>query len=254
MNSQQLSVIDILIKVHENLDRQGPGSWEATTKALSFLGDLSNISRVADLGCGTGGQTITLAQNIDGNIVGVDQFPEFIDILNENAKKANLEGKLSGVVDNAEALSFENEEFDLIWSEGMIDSIGFEKGLSYWSGFLKKNGYVAVTCPSWLTDVHPAEVETFWKDGGSGLDTIGYNIEVMQRLGYTIIAAYTLPETCWTDHYFLPRQEAEKVLLEKYPGDKTLEKYIEGGKYEIELYSKYKQHYGYVFYIGKKYR
>jgi len=28
------------------------------------------------------------------------------------------------------------EEFDLIWSEGAIDSIGFEKGLNYWNGFL----------------------------------------------------------------------------------------------------------------------
>ena len=31
----------------------------------------------------------------------------------------------------------------MIWSEGAIDNIGFEKGLSYWRGFLKKGGYVA---------------------------------------------------------------------------------------------------------------
>jgi len=40
--------------------------------------------------------------------------------------------------------------------------------------------------------------------------------------------------------------------LEKYPGNETVERYIESEKYEVELYSKYKQHYGYVFYIGKK--
>ena len=33
---------------------------------------------------------------------------------------------------------YQKEEFDLIWSEGAIDNIGFEKGLNYWNGFLKK--------------------------------------------------------------------------------------------------------------------
>lgn len=254
MNNEQLSIIDILVKTHEDLDRQGPGSSEMTTRALSFLGDLSKISRVADLGCGTGGQTMILAQNITGSIIAVDQFPQFIDILNNNAKKLSLEDKVQGIIGNVETLSFEKEEFDLIWSEGVIDSIGFEKGLSHWSNFLKKNGYVALTCPSWLTDEHPAEVEKFWIDAGSGLDTIANNIGVMQKTGYGLIAAFTLPENCWTEHYFIPRQAAEKALLEKYPRNKTLEEYIQGGKYEVELYSKYSQHYGYVFYIGKKVR
>jgi hypothetical protein len=39
------------------LERQGPGSPEATIKALSFIGNLSGDSKIADLGCGTGGQT-----------------------------------------------------------------------------------------------------------------------------------------------------------------------------------------------------
>lgn len=57
-----------------------------TIKALSFLDNLNEISRVADLGCGSGGQTMVLARNIAGNIIGVDQFPDFIDIFNDNAK------------------------------------------------------------------------------------------------------------------------------------------------------------------------
>jgi hypothetical protein len=53
-------------------------------------------------------------------------------------------------------------------------------------------------------------------------------------------------------NYFTPREAAEKALLEKYTGNKTVEVFIENNKYEVELYSKYKQYYGYVFYIGKK--
>jgi SAM-dependent methyltransferase len=212
----------------------------------------NKISRVADLGCGTGGQTMVLAQHITGNITGVDIFPEFINFFNDNAKKLNLQERVNGIVGSMENLSFQKEEFDLIWSEGAIDSIGFENGLIYWNGFLKKNGCIAVTCPSWFTDERPAEIEKFWVDAGSGLGAIGDNISIMQKAGYSFIAAFTLPEKCWTDNYFIPREAVTKSLMKKYTGNKTAEAFFENDKYEVELYTKYKQYYGYVFYIGKK--
>ena len=256
MGNEQLSMIDLIVETHVGLKRQGPGSSEMTIKALSFIDDIDKISRVADLGCGTGGQTMVLAQNITGNIVGVDMIPDFINIFNDNAKILNFQERVNGIVGSMENLSFQKEEFDLIWSEGAVDSIGFENGfshcLTYWNGFLKKNGYVAVTCPSWFTYEHPAEVEKFWIDAGSGLDTIGNNISTVQKAGYIPVASFTIPEKCWTDNYFTPRTVAEKALLEKYVGNNTVEEYIESSKCEVELYSKYKQYYGYVFYIGRK--
>jgi SAM-dependent methyltransferase len=252
MENKNPSILDLIVEIHVGLERQGPGSLEMIVKALSFLDNLDKISRVLDLGCGTGGQTMTLAQNITGNIIGIDGLPDFIDIFNGNAKKLNLQERVNGIVGSMENLSFQKEEFDLIWSEGAIDNIGFEKGIKYWNGFLKKNGYVAVTCPSWLTDERPAEIEKFWTDAGSELDTIGHNISIMQKSGYNFVATFTLPEKCWTDNYFIPREVEVKVLLEKYTGNKTVETFIENMRYEVELYSKYKQHYGYVFYIGKK--
>ena len=252
MENKQPSILDLIVETHAGLERQGPCSPEMTVKALSFLDNHDKFSRVADLACGTGGQTMVLAQNITGNIIGVDLCPDFINIFNDNAKKLNLHERVKGIVGSMENLSFQKEEFDLIWSEGAIDSIGFEKGINHWYGFLKKNGYVAVTCPSWFTDERPTEIEKFWVDAVHGLGTIGCNISIMQKTGYSLVAAFTLPEKCWTDNYFIPREAAEKVLWEKYSGNKTVEAYIKNDKYEVELYSKYKQYYGYVFYIGKK--
>jgi len=248
----ELSTLDLIIETHIGLERQGPGSPEMSIKALSFLDILNGISRVADLGCGTGGQTMVLAQNVTGNIIGVDRIPSFINVFNNNAKKLNLQNRVNGIVGSIENLPFQKGEFDLIWSEGVIDSIGFKKGLSYWNGFIKKNGYIAVTCPSWFTDERPAEIEKFWVDAVQGLDTIGHNISTMQKAGYDFVAAFTLPEKCWTDNYFIPREVAEKSLLEKYAGNKTVEAYIENDRYEVEMYSKYSRYYGYVFYIGRK--
>ena len=252
MDNEQPTILDLIIETHAGLERQGPGSPEMTTKALSFLDNLKTISRVADIACGTGGQTMVLAQNIAGNITGVDLCSDFITIFNDNAEKLNLRERVHGIVGSMENLSFQKEEFDLIWSEGAIDNIGFEKGITYWNGFLKKNGYIAVTCPSWFTDERPAEIEKFWGDAGCELDTIAQNISIMQKSGYIPVASFTLPEKCWTDNYFIPREAAEKTLLEKYTGNRTVEAYIESSNYEVELYSKYNQYYGYVFYIGKK--
>ena len=42
------------------LERQGPGSPEVTQKAVSFINELSDEAKIADIGCGTGGQTMVL--------------------------------------------------------------------------------------------------------------------------------------------------------------------------------------------------
>lgn len=253
MKNKQISFEELICGTHLDLKRQGPGSAEMTLKALSFIDNLGENARLLDLGCGTGGQTMVLAQNIAGNITGIDQFPDFINRLNDNAKKLNLDEKVSGIVGNMLDLSFVKEEMDLIWCEGAIDAIGFENGLSYWNGFLKENGYVAVTSPSWLTAHRPTEVERFWTDAGScGLMNIENHISIMQKIGFSFVAAFALPEECWTDNYFVPRETAGKVLLEKHIGNETVEAFIEADKQEVELYSKYKQNYGYVFYIGQK--
>ncbi len=244
--------LNLIFELHAGLERQGPGSPEMTVKALSFLDKLNKNSRVADLGCGTGKPTMVLAQNIPGNITGVDFFPGFINTFNDNAQKLNLQERVKGIVGSMENLPFQKEELDLIWSEGAISGIGFEIGLNYWKDFLKKDGYVAVTYESWFTNERPAEIEMWWIDNVPEINTIGHNITIMQKTGYRLVAAFTLPEKCWTDNYFFPRETAGKALLEKYAGDKKVEDFIAQMRYEAELYSKYKQYYGYVFYIGRK--
>jgi SAM-dependent methyltransferase len=244
--------LNLICELHEGLERQGPGSSEATIKALSFLDNLDKTSKIADLGCGTGGQTMVLAKNTAGNITGLDFYPGFINTFNDNARKLNLQERAKGIVGSMDNLPFQKEELDVIWSEGAIAGIGFEKGLNYWKGFLKKDGYVALTYESWFTQGRPAEIEKWWVDNVPEISTIGHNILMMQKSGYIPVAAFVLPEKCWTDNYFIPREAAGKALLEKYAGNKTVEAFIGKMNYEAELYSKYKQYYGYVFYIGKK--
>lgn len=250
MENKQPSFIDLLLETHIGLKRQGPGSPETMKQALGFLGPLERFEQIADLGCGSGGQTILLAEHLQGSIVGLDMFPDFIDRITEEAVNRGLENRVTGVAGNMESLPFRKNSFDLIWSEGAIDNIGFEKGLRYWRDFLKQDGYIVVSCPSWITKEHPAAVEKFWSDAGSHLDTVDNNIAIMQNAGYRFIASFVLPEECWLDNYFLPREKAIQNLMNKYPQSGTMKEYAEMNRHEVELFLKYKDHYGYVFYIG----
>lgn len=252
MEHTAITAFDLLIESHLGLERQGPGSEEATMRALSFVKPLDPHARIADIGCGTGTQTLQLAKSAAGHITGIDMVPDFIQIFNDNAKKANLHNRVQGVVGDALKLPFEKAALDLIWSEGMIDSLGFEKALAYWRDFLCEDGYIALTSPSFLTSNRPEEIKTFWSDAGGELSAIEENIASMQKAGYSFIAAFTLPETCWTEGYFNPRMAAEKMLLQKYPNHATVQAYVKSMQYEVDLYIKHKKDYGYVFYIGKK--
>mgnify|MGYP001254033428 FL=1 len=244
--------LNLICDYFGGLERQGPGSSESTIRALSFIDNLSCESEIADLACGTGGQTMILAQNTKGTITGLDIFPDFIGKFNTNAEKLGLQNRVKGIVGSMDNLPFQNEEFDVIWSEGAIANIGFEKGLNYWKGFLKKNGYIAVTYESWFTDERPAEIEKWWLDAVPEISTIGQNILIMQKAGYVPVAAFILPENCWIDNYFIPQKPRQEEFMKKYAGNRTVEDFIGFMRREAELYSKYKQYYGYVFYIGKK--
>ena len=71
---------NLICEYFSNVERQGPGSPEVTVRALGFIDGLTPQSRIADLGCGTGGQTMTLAQRAPGQVTGLDLFPDFIRI------------------------------------------------------------------------------------------------------------------------------------------------------------------------------
>lgn len=242
----------LICEYFSNLERQGPGSPEVTIQALSFIDNLSNASRIADIGCGTGGQTMVLAQHAPGHITGIDLFPHFIDLFNSNAGKLDLQDRVKGVVGSMDNLPFQDEELDLIWSEGAIYNIGFERGLNEWRKFLKTGGYMAVSEASWFTGERPAEIDVFWQDAYPEIDTIPNKVAQMQKAGYIPVATFILPENCWTEHFYVPQVMAQEVFLRKYAGNKAAEELIANQRHEVYLYDRYRAYYGYVFYIGRK--
>lgn len=243
---------NLICEYYTYVERQGPGSPEITLKALSFIDNLTGQSRIADLGCGTGGQTMTLAEHTLGEITGLDLFPDFIHIFNRNAARRNLQDRVKGIIGSMDNLPFEKGTLDLIWSEGSIYNIGYERGLNEWREYLKTGGYIAVSEGSWFTDTRPGEINDFWMDAYPEIDTIPNKVAQMQKAGYIPVASFIVPEYCWTEDFYAPQVAAQEKFLKKYAGNKTAEEFIANQRHETQLYHKYKEFYGYVFYIGKK--
>ncbi|MCG8475010.1 MAG: class I SAM-dependent methyltransferase [Cytophagales bacterium] len=244
--------INLIVEYYSGTERQGCGSPDVTLKALSFIDKLSPCSHIADIGCGTGGQTMVLASQFEGKITGVDLFPTFVDLFNKNAEQLNLQHRVKGIVGSMDNLLFENEKLDVIWCEGAIYNIGYEKGLREWRKFLKNDGFIVVSEASWLTDERPAEIEEFWMDAYPGIDTIPNKIAQMQKAGYSLVAFFVLPENCWTEHFYDPQAKPREDFLKKHAGNRAAEGFIENQRHEEQLYRKYNKYYGYAFYIGKK--
>ena len=244
--------LKLIYEYYSTIERQGPGSPEVTIKALSFIDNLTNESKIADIGCGTGGQTMVIANHMLGHITGIDLSTIFIDLFNINSQKLNLQNRVNGIVASMDNLPFQNEELDLIWSEGAIYNIGFERGINQWYKFLKKGAFLAVSEVSWFTEERPLEIDEFWNNEYLEIDTISNKVTQMEKAGYIPISTFVLPENCWTEHFYVPQVSAQEKFLQKYVGNKSAEELVENQQHEAKLYDKYKEFYGYVFYIGKK--
>lgn len=248
-----MTEIELLIDFHKNADRQGPGSNKDTLKALSFIAfEKGQPLNIADIGCGSGAQTIALAQNIEGQITAVDLFPEFLDKLNAYSKELGLQDKITTLEKSMDDLPFTNEEFDIIWSEGAIYIIGFEEGVKKWKDYLKSGGYIALSEITWTTNSRPNEIKEHWNKKYPQIDTASNKIKTLEENGFSPVGYFVLPESSWIDNYYQPMEERFDDFLKKHNNSAIAKSIVNGEKEEIRKYKKYKDFLSYGFYIAKK--
>jgi ubiquinone/menaquinone biosynthesis C-methylase UbiE len=239
---------EIFYEMFKDMPRQGPGKPEYTKKALSFCSFPDNPI-ILDIGCGTGAQTIALAENINCKITAVDNHMPFLEELNKKAKRLSLDSTIHTFHGDMNHLAFK-EKFDLIWSEGAIYIMGFEKGLRELKKFLKPKGFIAISEVAWIKENPPKEAVLFWKKEYPAMKDISSNIEVIQSAGYRLINHFIMPQDAWDEFYSAFKIITNK-MRKKYKNNKQAERVIEMITKEIEAYEKFSDYYGYVFYIMK---
>lgn len=247
-----MTELELLVDLHLDGERQGPGSKATTLEALKATGMQDRPSlRIADIGCGTGASTLLLAEEIDGQVTAIDLFPEFLDRLTIEAAQNRLVEKIVTKVMSMDDLKIEPGSLDLIWSEGAIYNIGFANGLKYWQEFLKPGGVLAISEISWLTDKRPTEIEEYWQSFYPEIDTVKNKIGTLKKQGYEVLKSFILPESCWEEEYYQSLEKRYDAFLERHENNQAAIQLVNADREEIRMYRKYKTYYGYGFYIAK---
>ena len=163
-----------------------------------------------------------------------------------------MSASVSTVVASMDGLPFERDEFDIVWSEGAVYNMGFRKGVNYWKDFIKDGGILAVTELSWITENRPDELADFWNAEYAEMDTVSGKIRILEEAGYMVLGHFILQDNCWLDNYYYPLVESHKDFLSRYGEYDLARRIVETDMQELEFYKKYKNYYGYVFYIARK--
>jgi len=248
-----LDNFQLLIDLHKNAFRQGPGGDAETEMAIDIsMIDKSTPLKIIDIGCGTGASTLILAKLLNAQITAVDFIQDFLKILECRAAKMGLSEKISTQCCSMDELPFRDEEFDVIWSEGAIYNIGFEKGVKEWNRFLKVGGILIVSEITWITDSRPLELQRHWENEYPETDVASSKVNVLEKNGYSPIGYFVLPEHCWLENYYRPMQNSFDDFLNWHEYSDEARLIVETEKNEIMLYEKYKTYYSYGVYIARK--
>ena len=187
--------------------------------------------RILDIGCGLGVPTLEFAKLCDGEIVGIDIDQSLLDQLNRKIEKEGLSNRIKTINCSLFEIDLPNESFDIIWAEGAIGVIGFEKGLKAWNRFLKPKGFLVVH---------------------DDINNMSYKLKKIPSWGYKLINYFTLPEDAWWSEYYKPLEIRIKELRPKYTNDPDALKILNKHQSEIDLVKKKPNAYRSVFYLMQK--
>ena len=242
---------DIFFDIHKDLPRQGSGRDKYTQKAYDMIPKLEQ-PLILDVGCGPGLQTIKLAKLSGGKIIAIDIHQPYLEQLRQSAEKEEVLDRIEILNKSMLNMDFPEEYFDIIWAEGSIFIIGFEKGLEEWRKFIKEDGYLAIHEMAWLKDDPPQEIFEFWQQVYPAITTIENNLDIIKKCNYKLIGHFPLPEDAWWDLYYNPLEKRLKKLEIKYKNNKKALERINEEYKEINLFRKYNEWYGSVFYVMQK--
>ena len=183
-------------KILKELDAEGMRAvfLKYSRKAFEFIPKI-NKPHILDLGCGTGSVTLELAGLSNGDIKGIDIDQEALDVLNQKIKQKGLINRVKTFNQSLLDTKFADETFDILWEEGVIHLVDFEKAMTECNRILKVNGYMVT-----------GEANS-WADK---------KIDQYSKFGFKVVKQIPWAEQCWWKEYYAPLEEKINNLRDKY--------------------------------------
>jgi SAM-dependent methyltransferase len=242
----------LFFEVFAGLERLAPSSRDATRRALAATRDLPARPRVVDAGCGRGAQTLVLAEALPGaRLVAVDDHAPFLEDLARTARRGGLGDRVAACAADMARLPLRDASLDLVWCEGAIYAIGLERGLGLFRPLLRPGGWIAVTEVAWLRPDPPAEVVAFWKEEYPGIGTVEDALAAFARSGLPVVEHFALEAAAW-DAYYDPLARRVAALRRDHEGDPAADEVASSLEREIDVYRRFGDWFGYVFFVARR--
>jgi SAM-dependent methyltransferase len=242
---------DIRRELHGELSRGSPARLAFTRKAFQMLPELGN-PRILDVGCGQGGPTLELARLSGGQVTGLDIDQAALDELVRRAGQEGLSGRIQVVQGSMLNMEFADESFDVIWSEGSMWVVGFERALGEWRRFIRPRGFLVVHEMAWLRPDPPSEIRSCWQLAYPGIRTASEYVEQVPEYGYDLLGHFALPEDFWLVDYFVPMVARIGELRKKHLEDQAAQSALDQEQRAADLYKKYCKWYGSMFLVMQR--
>ena len=243
---------EIFFDVYENLPRQGPGSRSCAARALKLYRDLPEFPVILDLGCGVGAQTLQLAELTSGSVVAVDSHAPFIKRLRAAVADRGLSQRISAFIGDMACPEQPLENFDLIWSEGALYSIGLRNALNICHGLLCSGGYLAFTDAVWRKEDPPSEVKASFDQDYPTMGWLEDDAAAIQASGFELVGHFTLPDEAWWSNFYTPMEARIEELRGKYAGDIEALSILEQLSEEPEMHRRHSEFYAYEFFVARR--
>jgi len=219
---------DLLFEI--NLDHYRKRLNKYTRKAFKMLPRLEK-PRILDIGCGSGVPTIELAKMSNGETIGIDINQSLLDKLNRKIEEEDLSRRVKIKRCSLFEIDFPDESFDILWAEGSIWIIGFEKGLKEWRRLLKPNGFLVVH---------------------DEIKTVSNKLGKIPSCGYKLVNYFLLPEDAHWTEYYRPLEIRIRELRAKYKDDPEALQILRKHQNDIDMVKRNPKEYSSAFYIMQK--
>ncbi|AFG37460.1 SAM-dependent methyltransferase [Spirochaeta africana] len=244
--------IELFFDVFEHLPRQGPGNRDSAERALRFCRDLPENPTVLDLGCGSGAQTLQLAEMLPGSIVAVDSHVPGIDRLRSAVAARGLAGRVTPLVADFARLDLAPEGFDLVWSEGALYSIGLAEALGVCHRMLRPGGMLVFSDAIWLRPDPPPEVKAGFDSDYPTMGSLDDDLAALRDSGFEVLGHFTLPDEAWWTDFYTPMEQRIHELRQHYADDPEAIAILDELAREPDLHRRYSEYYAYEFFIARR--
>jgi SAM-dependent methyltransferase len=187
--------------------------------------------RILDIGCGSGVPTLELARLSEGEIIALDIDRAPLDELARKAEAADVSARVKTVKASLVNIPFPAGRFDILWAEGSIAVLGFERGLEEWRRLLRPGGFLAVH---------------------DEVGDVAKKLRQISACGYKLLGWFEIGRDVWRREYSEPLENLIARTVLSPGGEPELLEAVRAARREVEWFRKHRDRSSSAFFVMQK--